>query len=151
MAKNKVILTGFMGCGKSTIGRILAEKRGQEFLDTDHYIEQKQGRSISDIFATQGEEVFRDMETEALRELIQKQEPMVIALGGGLPIGGNLYAAASSSSGRTEPGTVSGIRICVLSENHTGGGLPAVKGRYDKASFTDGGSLYKDHRAFAAA
>lgn len=91
MAKNKVILTGFMGCGKSTIGRILAEKRGQEFLDTDRYIEQKQGRSISDIFATQGEEVFRDMETEALRELIQKQEPMVIALGGGLPIGGNLY------------------------------------------------------------
>ena len=91
MAKNKVILTGFMGCGKSTIGRILAEKRGQEFLDTDHYIEQKQGRSISDIFATQGEEAFRDMETEALRELIQKQEPMVIALGGGLPIGGNLY------------------------------------------------------------
>lgn len=91
MAKNKVILTGFMGCGKSTIGRILAEKRGQELLDTDHYIEQKQGRSISDIFATQGEEVFRDMETEALRELIQKQEPMVIALGGGLPIGGNLY------------------------------------------------------------
>ena len=67
MAKNKVILTGFMGCGKSTIGRILAEKRGQELLDTDHYIEQKQGRSISDIFATQGEEAFRDMETEALR------------------------------------------------------------------------------------
>lgn len=91
MAKNKVILTGFMGCGKSTIGSILAEKRGQELLDTDHYIEQKQGRSISDIFATQGEEAFRDMETEALRELIQKQEPMVIALGGGLPIGGNLY------------------------------------------------------------
>lgn len=91
MAKNKVILTGFMGCGKSTIGRILAEKRGQELLDTDYYIEQKQGRSISDIFATQGEEAFRDMETEALRELIQKQEPMVIALGGGLPIGGNLY------------------------------------------------------------
>ena len=91
MAKNKVILTGFMGCGKSTIGRILAEKRGQELLDTDHYIEQKQGRSISDIFATQGEEAFRDMETEALRELIQKQDPMVIALGGGLPIGGNLY------------------------------------------------------------
>ena len=150
MAKNKVILTGFMGCGKSTIGRILAEKRGQEFLDTDRYIEQKQGRSISDIFATQGEEVFRDMETEALRELIQKQEPMVIALGGGLPIGGT-GAAASSSSGRTEPGTVSRIRICVLSENHTRGGLPAVKGRYDKASFTDGGSLYKDHRAFAAA
>lgn len=91
MAKNKVILTGFMGCGKSTIGRILAEKRGQEFLDTDYYIEQKQGRSISDIFATQGEEAFRDMETEALRELIQNQESMVIALGGGLPIGGNLY------------------------------------------------------------
>ena len=86
-----VVLIGFMGCGKSTIGRILAEKRGQELLDTDRYIEQKQGRSISDIFATQGEEVFRDMETEALRELIQKQEPMVIALGGGLPIGGNLY------------------------------------------------------------
>lgn len=91
MAKNKVILTGFMGCGKSTIGRILAEKRGQELLDTDHYIEQKQGRIISDIFAIQGEEAFRDMETEALRELIATPQAMVIALGGGLPIGGNLY------------------------------------------------------------
>ena len=91
MAKNNVILTGFMGCGKSTIGRILAEKRGQELLDTDHYIEQKQGRIISDIFAIQGEEAFRDMETEALRELIATPQAMVIALGGGLPIGGNLY------------------------------------------------------------
>ncbi len=95
MAKNKVILTGFMGCGKSTIGRILAEKCGQELLDTDHYIEQKQGRAISDIFATQGEEAFRDMETEALCELTQKQKAMVIALGGGLPIGGNLYGEES--------------------------------------------------------
>lgn len=91
MAGNKVILAGFMGCGKSTIGKILAERRGQELLDTDHYIEQKLGRSISDIFTTQGEEVFRDMETQALRDLVQKQESMVIALGGGLPIGGNLY------------------------------------------------------------
>ena len=149
MAKNKVILTGFMGCGKSTIGRILAEKRGQELLDTDRYIEQKQGRSISDIFATQGEEVFRDMETEALRahgdctwrRPSDRRKSLWRRTG----------AAASSSSGRTEPGTVSRIRICVLSENHTRGGLPAVKGRYDKASFTDGGSLRKDYGASAAA
>ena len=87
MAKNKVILTGFMGCGKSTIGRILAEKRGQELLDTDYYIEQKQGRSISDIFATQGEEAFRDLESQALAELTAQgatQSPAVLSTGGGI-------------------------------------------------------------------
>lgn len=156
MAKNKVILTGFMGCGKSTIGRILAEKRGQELLDTDRYIEQKQGRSISDIFATQGEEVFRDMETEALRELIQKQEPMVIALGGGLPIGGNLYgeepvrqrALLRGERNRellAELGYVFYLKITPEEVYRR------LKGDTTRPLLQTGGSLYKDHRAFAAA
>ena len=141
MAKNKVILTGFMGCGKSTIGRILAEKRGQELLDTDRYIEQKQGRSISDIFATQGEEAFRDMETEVLRELIQKQEPMVIALGGGLPIGGNLYGEEPVRQrallrGERNRELLAELGYVFYLKITPGEVYRRLKGRYDKASFT---------------
>ena len=91
MAGTNIILTGFMGCGKGTVGRVLAEKCHRPLIDTDHYIEQQQGRSVPEIFAQEGEEAFRDMETQALQKLIRDENPMVIALGGGLPIGGNLH------------------------------------------------------------
>lgn len=90
MAQNKIILAGFMGCGKSTNGRLLSRKLGISLIDTDSYIEKKQGITVSEIFASHGEEAFRDMETEALRELLSYPKQAVIALGGGLPIGGNL-------------------------------------------------------------
>ena len=90
MIRNDIILAGFMGCGKSTVGEVLANRLGISLIDTDTYIEQKQGKTISEIFASHGEETFRDMETEALRELLSYPQQTVIALGGGLPIGGNL-------------------------------------------------------------
>ena len=81
-----VILIGFMGCGKSSIGRCMA-KEGYELIDTDEYIENRTGRIIKDIFAEDGEQAFRLMETDAVRELIGLgKNNLVIAVGGGLPV-----------------------------------------------------------------
>lgn len=79
------ILVGLMGSGKSSIGRRLAKKLNVELIDLDDYIVEKAGRTIPEIFAEQGEEAFRDMESEALREVIGEvlDRPAVIATGGG--------------------------------------------------------------------
>lgn len=71
-----------MGCGKSTIGRILSKRAGLEFVDMDLYIQDKAGMTVSEIFEKYGEERFREMETEACRELAER-ENLVIAAGGG--------------------------------------------------------------------
>lgn len=80
-------LTGFMGCGKTSVGRALAERLGWEFIDLDEYIEHKLGRSISTVFATEGEEKFRAVEAEAVRDVIIMHQltgtDLVLALGGG--------------------------------------------------------------------
>lgn len=81
-----VILIGFMGCGKSSVGRALAKALDVPFVDTDERIESGTGRIISDIFREDGESFFRDLETAALKELLREKEPMVIAVGGGLPV-----------------------------------------------------------------
>ena len=75
------ILIGLMGCGKSSIGRRLAKRLEIPLIDLDDYIVAKAGRTIPEIFAEQGEEAFRDMESAALREVLGK--PAVIATGGG--------------------------------------------------------------------
>lgn len=82
-----IILIGFMGCGKSSVGRRLAQKLDCDFLDTDELIEEQQGCSISDIFAKEGEGAFREMETECIKELIEKGgDGFVLSVGGGLPV-----------------------------------------------------------------
>lgn len=82
-----IILIGYMGAGKTTVGKLLARQRGLEFYDTDAMIEAREGRSISDIFADDGEECFRDMETSLIRELIEKKlTDAVLSVGGGLPV-----------------------------------------------------------------
>lgn len=83
---SNVILIGYMGCGKSTIGKRLSYVLKQPFEDTDKLIEMRQKRTISDIFATDGEAVFRDMETECIKSLFDNKQDYVIAVGGGLPI-----------------------------------------------------------------
>ncbi len=82
--KRHLFLIGFMGCGKSHWGRLLAEKRGVPFLDLDDLIAAEAGKSIADIFAAQGEESFRALEREALRRLPHLPQS-VIATGGGTP------------------------------------------------------------------
>ena len=82
-----IILIGFMGCGKTSVGKRLAQTLECEFLDTDELIEKEQQRTISEIFATDGEAAFREMETECLRSLLnQPGEGVVLSVGGGLPI-----------------------------------------------------------------
>ena len=83
---NNIILIGFMGCGKSTVGFRLSYRLRRVLEDTDKLIERKEGRSISDIFALKGEDAFRRMETACLRELLLSQEEKIIATGGGLPM-----------------------------------------------------------------
>lgn len=77
-----IYLIGFMGVGKSTISKALASKLDWKLVDTDAYIEEKEARKIKDIFATEGEAAFRDMETEAIKVLSEKDN-MIISCGGG--------------------------------------------------------------------
>lgn len=83
-----LILMGYMGCGKSTIGVKLSYKLHRTFIDTDKMIEQHAGKSISQIFADEGEAAFREMETALLKELIQKKsyKNSIVSLGGGTPM-----------------------------------------------------------------
>lgn len=85
MSKKSLALTGFMGAGKSVIARGLSEKTGMQVIDLDEYIEKKAGKTISDIFAEDGEEVFRNLEVECLKEVISG-EAKIISLGGGTPL-----------------------------------------------------------------
>ena len=77
-----IILIGMPGCGKSTVGKLLAEKTGKRFVDVDEKIVELAGKSIPEIFTEDGEEAFRNWETQALEEL-GKQSGLVIATGGG--------------------------------------------------------------------
>lgn len=81
---NNVILVGFMGAGKSSVGRILARRLGRCFVETDDMIVAREGRSIPEIFAEQGEAHFRAAEEETLT-LLSVKDGEVIATGGGLP------------------------------------------------------------------
>lgn len=78
-----ILLTGFMGSGKSTLGKKLATLLGRPFVDLDGYIEEREQRKITSIFATDGEPHFRQIESAWLTDLLQRDEPHVIALGGG--------------------------------------------------------------------
>ena len=84
--KDNIILIGFMGCGKSSVGIKLSYAQKRPIIDTDKWIEKKQKMTISEIFATKGEAAFRQMETDCLKELIEKEEGKIISTGGGLPI-----------------------------------------------------------------
>lgn len=82
-----IILVGYMGCGKTTVGKNVAKNKEFTFVDTDEMIEEQQGKKISEIFAEQGEAAFRDMETEYLKQLIsENQENLVISTGGGMAV-----------------------------------------------------------------
>lgn len=78
-----IVLTGFMGTGKSTVGVLLAKKLGRKFVDSDAVIVEREKRSISDIFATDGEKYFRQVESDVIREL-GELSGCVIATGGGV-------------------------------------------------------------------
>ncbi len=80
----KIFLIGYMGSGKSTVGKNLSEKLKLNFIDFDTYIEVKEKKPVSEIFEKQGEEKFRELEKKYLDEVI-KNDDVVISLGGGTP------------------------------------------------------------------
>jgi len=80
--RRNIILTGFMGTGKSEVGNLLAKRLQREFLDTDMLIEQATGHPIARIFAEKGETHFRELEKQVIRQVCQEQG-VVIATGGG--------------------------------------------------------------------
>lgn len=94
--KRNVILIGFMGCGKSTVGARLAEMLDFRFVDTDSIIEERAGKKIPDIFSEVGEEGFRELESQALQSAAESTF-QVISTGGGIvtvPENGSLLESA---------------------------------------------------------
>lgn len=79
-----VFFVGFMGAGKSTVARRIARSAGATSLDMDKYIERACGKSIPEIFEEGGEDLFRKIETDTLRELAGREEPLLISCGGGI-------------------------------------------------------------------
>jgi len=105
MDRRNVVLTGFMGTGKSTVGRLLADRLGRPFVDVDAVIESRAGTSIAELFRTRGEAAFRVLEAAACRELSEKHG-LVIATGGG----------AMLDSGNRDVLSATGTVVCLTCE-----------------------------------
>ena len=82
---NNIFLTGFMGCGKTSVGRVLADRLGWDFIDLDQVIVDEAGTSIKEIFSSRGEPAFRAMETKALKRVAGRTS-QVVSTGGGVVI-----------------------------------------------------------------
>ena len=80
----RIFLIGYMGAGKTTLGKALARRMNLSFIDTDLYIENRYHKKISEIFSSEGEERFRDIERRILLEISEFEE-VVVSTGGGLP------------------------------------------------------------------
>jgi shikimate kinase len=80
----RILLVGFMGSGKSTVGALLAEALGWRFVDLDRVVEERAGRTIPELFREDGEAAFRDLEARVTADLLEEEE-VVLAAGGGWP------------------------------------------------------------------
>lgn len=85
---NPVFLIGYMGCGKTTLGEVLARQMDCRFIDLDEFIEQRQGMTVLQIFDEMGEQHFRKLETEALQEVALMTD-VIVGCGGGTPCHGD--------------------------------------------------------------
>lgn len=94
-----IVITGFMGCGKTEVARALAARLGIVFIDLDAEILKKQGRTAAELIVEDGEPAFRTVETNTLRELLQDNRASVIALGGGAWITGENRELISQHNG----------------------------------------------------
>ena len=86
MGNNNYVLVGYMGAGKTTVGKALAKETGKKFLDTDSLIVKQMNLTINDIFEKYGESYFRDLETKLLENLCESADDCIISCGGGLPM-----------------------------------------------------------------
>jgi shikimate kinase len=116
MTRPHLVLVGMMGAGKTTVGRTLAKRLGRPFLDSDEAIEAQTGRTVAAIFAADGEPAFRSLETEVLTQMLERDEPAVIAAAGG-----TVLDAANRERMRAR-GTVVWLRVApdVLAERVRG-------------------------------
>lgn len=123
----KIVLTGFMGSGKSTIGQLLAKQLDLPFADLDQLIEQQAGRPIPELFAAEGEAAFRALERRLLQDVLARQESLVLATGGGALMGADAEQALADSSALVVflDVTLPTIRVRVGS----GEGRPMLTGR----------------------
>ncbi|MFC1467199.1 shikimate kinase [Verrucomicrobiota bacterium] len=96
MEKKNIILVGFMATGKTTIGKLLAKQTGMRFVDMDAIIEEREGRTINDIFATDGEPHFRKLEGALAKELAQTSG-LIISTGGGIVLNPDNIAALDTT------------------------------------------------------
>ena len=92
-----VFLIGYMGCGKSTLGRRLARRLRVPFVDTDSRVEEREGASVADLFRYEGERRFREIEREVLDASIAEYPSAVISTGGGLPVWGDNMARMNAA------------------------------------------------------
>lgn len=102
----KIFLTGMSGVGKTSLGKILAQKIDYDFIDIDQLIESKTHMKIADIFSQQGEPYFRTLESEILHQIIKDTKDVVVATGGGLIINPDNYTTMKNN----------GIIICLIRE-----------------------------------
>jgi len=97
-----IVLLGYMGSGKSVIGKKLSEILHFDFVDLDHFIESKENKSISEIFKIKGEIYFRNKESEYLQQLLKRNDDIVLALGGGTPCySGNMLSITKARNSRS--------------------------------------------------
>jgi shikimate kinase len=115
---HNLALIGFMGTGKSGVGRVAADLMHFTFLDTDHVIEARAGKAVSDIFAQDGEPAFRQWERRIVEELTRRQKT-VIATGGGLPMDEANLASLKTHKARKL--TAAGASRILSSWKSTGG------------------------------
>ena len=93
-----VILCGFMGCGKTTVGELAAKRLGMDYVDADRYIVEKAGMTISEMFEKYGEGYFRDQEHEAMKELSGRKNTIVSSGGGALTFQRNVDAVRQAAA-----------------------------------------------------
>lgn len=96
-----LVLMGYMGSGKSSVGKALAQFLQIDFKDLDQEIENELGKSISEVFEQKGEIYFRKTERMVLEQLLNSQTPMILALGGGTPCYGNVLSLLHQSKVKT--------------------------------------------------
>jgi shikimate kinase len=99
-ADRHVVLVGLMGVGKSTVGRVLGARLGRPLVDSDAVIEANTGRTVRQIFETDGEEAFRTLETAALVDALASEVPLVIAAAGGVVLRAENRAALKASGAK---------------------------------------------------
>ena len=95
-SQQNIVITGFMGTGKSTVGRLLAKRLQRRYVDMDALLAERFGKPIAVVFAEEGEEAFRAAEAELCKELAAEQQ-LVISTGGGALVNENCRAALAAS------------------------------------------------------